>query len=109
MSCYKEESVSEYNAYRIRDDMGIALHVDHNKGKRRQDLPELFVRNGAVFITDVAYLLESGLVISEEPVVYVMPKERSVNIDTQYDMELAEWMMERTADGETKSHIDDCQ
>lgn len=109
VSCYKEESVSEYNAYRIKDDMGIALHMDHNKGKRRQDLPELFVRNGAVFITDVAYLLESGLVISEEPVVYVMPKERSINIDTQYDMELTEWMMERTADGETKSYTDDCQ
>lgn len=109
VSCYREESVSEYNAYRIKDDMGIALHADHNKGKRRQDLPELYVRNGAVFITDVAYLLESGLVISEEPVVYVMPKERSVNIDTRYDMELTEWMMERTADGETESHTDDRQ
>lgn len=75
--------------------MGVALNQDHNKGKRRQDLPELYVRNGAVYITDVQYLLAFELVISDEPVIYVMPAERSVNIDTQYDMELTEWLMER--------------
>ena len=95
VSCYREESVSEYNSYHIKDDMGVALNQDHNKGKRRQDLPELYVRNGAVYITDVQYLLAFELVISDEPVIYVMPAERSVNIDTQYDMELTEWLMER--------------
>lgn len=95
VSCYKEESVSEYNSYHIQDDLGIPMNTDHNKGKRRQDLPELFVRNGAVFITDVRYLLESRLVISDKPAVYVMPQERSVNIDTEYDMKLAEWLLER--------------
>lgn len=99
VSCYREESVSEYNAYHIENDMGIALHPDHNKGKRRQDLPELYVRNGAVFITDVQYLLEAELVISDKPVIYVMPAERSMNIDTQYDMELTEWLMEREKNG----------
>lgn len=95
VSCYKEESVSEYNAYHVKDHLGIPLNIDHNKGKRRQDLPELFVRNGAVFITDVNYLLESGLVISDHPAIYVMPQERSVNIDTEYDMRLTEWLLER--------------
>ena len=99
VSCYREESVSEYNAYHIENDMGIAMHPDHNKGKRRQDLPELYVRNGAVFITDVQYLLEAELVISDEPVIYVMPAERSMNIDTKYDMELTEWLMERELHG----------
>ncbi len=99
VSCYREESVSEYNSYYRNGDMGIARHQDHNKGKRRQELPELYVRNGAVFITDVQYLLRSELVISDEPVLYVMPAERSMNIDTQYDMELTEWLMERELNG----------
>lgn len=94
VSCYKEESVSEYNSYHIKDDLGIPMNADHNKGKRRQDLPELFVRNGAIFITNTGYLLKSGLVISDKPVVYVMPKERSVNIDTEYDMKLVEWLLQ---------------
>ena len=91
--------MSEYNTYRMQEDMGIALHPDHNKGKRRQELPELYVRNGAVFITNVEYLLRSGLVISDKPIIYVMPVERSVNIDTLYDMELAEWLIERKLHG----------
>lgn len=99
VSCYREESVSEYNTYYRKDDMGIALNPDHNKGKRRQDLPELYVRNGAVYITDVEYLLAAELVISDEPVIYVMPAERSMNIDTRYDMELTQWLMERESDG----------
>ena len=77
----------------------MLFRSDHNKGKRRQDLPELYVRNGAVFITDVQYLLEAELVISDEPVIYVMPAERSMNIDTKYDMELTEWLMERELHG----------
>ncbi len=99
VSCYREESVSEYNSYYRNDDMGIARHPDHNKGKRRQELPELYVRNGAVFITDVQYLLKSELVISDEPVLYVMPAERSMNIDTLYDMELTEWLVEKELNG----------
>lgn len=109
ISCYKEESVSEYNSYHVKDNLGISMNPDHNKGKRRQELPDLFVRNGAIFITDVQYLLKSGLVISDKPLVYVMPQERSVNIDTEYDMKLAEWLLERNQDGEAKSDHDDCQ
>lgn len=109
VSCYQEESVSVYNSYYLKNDVGIPLHPDHNKGKRRQDLPEVFVRNGAIFITDVQYLLSSQLVIGEEPAVYIMPKERSLNIDTQYDMELAEWLMERNGNGKAESNTDDCQ
>lgn len=108
ISCYKEESISEYNSYHLRGDIGIPVNVNHNKGKRRQELPELFVRNGAIFITDVNYLLESKLVISDKPIVFIMPKERSLNIDTQYDMELAEWLIKRKKNGNTKNNSDDC-
>lgn len=93
VSCYKEESVSEYNSYYMQNGIGIPRNVDHNKGKRRQELPELFVRNGAIFITNTEFLLEKKLVISDNPILYIMPKERSINIDTEYDMKLAEWMI----------------
>lgn len=95
VSCYKEESVSEYNSYHMQGYIGIPVNKDHNKGKRRQDLPELFVRNGAIFITDADYLLRHELVIGDSPAIYVMPQERSLNIDTEYDMKLAEWMLGR--------------
>lgn len=95
VSCYREESVSEYNSYTLQGDIGIPLNPDHNKGKRRQELPELYVRNGAIFITETDYLMQSGLVIGKTPAVYVMPQARSLNIDTVYDMELAEWLLRK--------------
>ena len=78
-------------------DLGLTGMI--GKGKRSQEVLDAIVRNGAVFITDVQYLLRSELVISDEPVLYVMPAERSMNIDTQYDMELTEWLMERELNG----------
>lgn len=93
VSCYLEESVSIYNSYYLEGNIGIALDENHNKGKRRQDLPALYVRNGAIFITNSDYMLKSKLVVAEKPAIYVMPHERSVNIDTVYDMKLTEWMV----------------
>lgn len=93
VSCYLEESVSVFNSYYREGNKGVALDENHNKGRRRQDLPPLYVRNGAIFITDVDYMMQYKLVIGETPALYVMPKERSINIDTIFDMKLAEWMV----------------
>ena len=100
ISCYKEESINEYNSYHLDGNIGIPLNKEHNLGKRRQDIASLYVRNGAIFITDVVYMLKTKLVISDKPAVYVMPQERSANIDTLYDLKLAEWMI-RNKEGET--------
>ncbi|MCQ2519084.1 MAG: acylneuraminate cytidylyltransferase family protein [Lachnospiraceae bacterium] len=93
VSCYLEESVSVFNSYYLEGNLGIALDENHNKGKRRQDLPPMYVRNGAIFITNTDYMLRTKLVVADKPAVYVMPHERSVNIDTIYDMKLTEWMV----------------
>lgn len=94
ISCYREESINEYNVYYIDGNMGLPLRKEHNLGKRRQDIPTLYARNGAIFITDVNYMLESKLVISDSPAIYVMPKERSVNIDTMSDMYVAKCVLD---------------
>lgn len=91
VSCYKEESVSEYNSYHKEGDLAIPLNNDHNKGKRRQDLPDLYVRNGAIFITSADQMIRNHRVIDDVPGMYVMPRERSVNIDCMADIELLQW------------------
>lgn len=98
VSCYKEESISEYNSYHLEGNIGKPLNEGHKLGKRRQDITSLYVRNGAVFITDVAYMLKSQLIIGNQPAIYVMPQERSVNIDTHYDLKLAEWIIKNGED-----------
>lgn len=93
VSCYREESISQYNSYHLSGLIGKALDREHNLGKRRQDIEPLYVRNGAIFITNVRYMLRTRLVICDTPAVYVMPKERSVNIDTLFDMRQVEWLL----------------
>lgn len=95
VSCYKEESVSEYNSYHIEGNLAIPLHEDHNKGKRRQDLPDLYVRNGAIFITTVKQMITNHRVIDDVPAIYVMPRDRSINIDCMDDIELFQWKLSK--------------
>ena len=95
ISCYKEDYVCDLVSYHRKGDMGAPINPNHNKGIRRQELEELYVRNGAIYIIRTEYLLREKNLISDTPAIYVMPKERSVNIDTMYDMRLLEWILRK--------------
>lgn len=86
ISCYKEETIIEFGIYHKEDNYALALNNRHNCGDRRQDIPDLYVRNGAIFIVDSKYMIENHKVISDKPAMYVMPKKRSINIDTMDDI-----------------------
>ncbi len=95
ISCYEEEQVNELMSYHKVGDEARALNVNHNKGIRRQEIESIYVRNGAIYIASVSFLKSEHLVFGGKIGMYVMPKERSVNIDSLYDLELAGWMLER--------------
>lgn len=57
---------------------------------RRQDLPLVYVPNGAIYAVRVAWFLERRAFIGPGSVGHVMPAERSVDIDTLLDFQLAE-------------------
>ena len=67
-----------------------------NRINRRQDLPEAFVMNGAVYAcrTDVLFAADPSL-YGDRVVAYPMPPERSISIDTLEDWEEAERALER--------------
>lgn len=56
---------------------------------RRQDLPRTVVLNGAIYVATVDSLLGGRRLVDAETVAYLMPKERSVDIDTALDLEIA--------------------
>ena len=56
----------------------------------RQDKPEMYVENGAFYITKRKNLLDSKLRYSGKKGVVEMPLSRSFQIDTQEDLELME-------------------
>ena len=88
ISCYKA-NIHEYNLYHKSENWAIGLNPKHNLGIRRQEIEDLYVRNGAFFLVRSDYMLKEKKPFDERPAMYVMPYERSVNIDTMEDIEIA--------------------
>lgn len=58
--------------------------------KRRQDLPEVYIPNGAVFAAYTEWFLSNKSFYSENTTGYIMPRERSLDLDTEFDFKLLE-------------------
>jgi CMP-N,N'-diacetyllegionaminic acid synthase len=61
---------------------------------RRQDLPKAYCLNGAIYAAKTAWFCEYQQFLTDETLAYIMPQERSVDIDTEYDLRLAEVFMD---------------
>ncbi len=53
---------------------------------RRQDVKKVFLRNGALYIANRELITEKNTLVDENPLAYIMPEERSVNIDSQFEL-----------------------
>lgn len=64
------------------------------KGLRSQDLPKYYRYNGAIYLTSVKrFLEEKSFNFKTKSYAYIMPQERSVDIDTALDFKLAELLL----------------
>jgi N-acylneuraminate cytidylyltransferase/CMP-N,N'-diacetyllegionaminic acid synthase len=62
--------------------------------KRRQDLPRFYRPNGSLYLAETAYLRGCNGFLGQDTFAYEMPKERSIDIDTDIDFKLACLLME---------------
>lgn len=85
-----EPGKSPYWSYRIDAQQRLQPLLGPEYSRlRRQDLPAAYVLNGAVYAAHTQWLLDNRSALGVETVSYVMPAERSVDIDTAFDMDLA--------------------
>lgn len=72
----------------IIDDKGFLEKISHKDYafKRRQDLPPVFLSNGAIYIIRVKDFLETGKLYTSKTFYYKMPKSKSVDVDTYDDI-----------------------
>lgn len=61
---------------------------------RRQELPDVYRPNGATYITTVKNLYKNNGFYCDKIVPYIMPPERSVDIDEEIDFKLAELLIQ---------------
>jgi CMP-N,N'-diacetyllegionaminic acid synthase len=85
-----------YLTQRIAEDGTLHNFVNHNLAyMRRQDLPPAVVFNGALYLTRRTALLEQRSFLPRGTVAYVMPHERSWDIDDLWDLAFVELVMNR--------------
>jgi CMP-N-acetylneuraminic acid synthetase len=64
---------------------------------RRQKLPEAYSENGAIYLTSCEALLRERTFMPKGTYAYIMPPSRSIDIDSPWDLRLAELIMRDNA------------
>lgn len=69
---------------------GINIHID-----RRQDLPNVYQFNGAIYLMRTTDLKNYRHFITDRTIYYLMGKESSIDIDEPLDLEFARFLLNK--------------
>jgi len=61
---------------------------------RRQDAPQSYDMNASIYIWKRETLLNNNTIFLEKTGLYIMPEERSIDIDTELDYKIVEFIMD---------------
>lgn len=89
VSVYKVDDHHPARMYKLVDGKLSTLDSEL-KAVNRQDLPDIYHRNGAIYISAIDSMMKSHSILCNHPTPYIMPLERSVNIDNYLDFRVAE-------------------
>lgn len=71
-----------------------------DKPERRQEFPEAYILNGAIYLIRPKVFLENSSFTPPNTLGYIMPAKRSIDIDTLWDFTLAELILKYCRDDE---------
>jgi N-acylneuraminate cytidylyltransferase/CMP-N,N'-diacetyllegionaminic acid synthase len=61
----------------------------------RQDVPECFDMNASIYVWYREVLSKNDSVLNEDTLLYKMPEERSIDIDSELDFEIVEFLISK--------------
>jgi CMP-N-acetylneuraminic acid synthetase len=85
--------------YRLENDRLARIDASAEPVKRRQDLPALYVVNGALYLNRPSSLRTTRLFVPEGTRGYEMPPERSVDVDTPWDLRVCDCVLRDSGRG----------
>jgi CMP-N-acetylneuraminic acid synthetase len=88
-----EAAQSPYLMYRLAEGVLVPILKERSDDTNRQRLPTTYVLNGAVYVADRAALLADRAFMTPATRPYVMPAERSVDLDDEADWKYAEFLL----------------
>lgn len=77
---------------KLEGDTLLPYCIEEVEGTRRQDLPICYKRSAAIYAMK-RDLIMNGRLFGDHIVGYIVPKERSIDIDDQFDFMKAEYML----------------
>ena len=83
-----ESAKSPYWMYEL-DAKGRMNPVLESRGATRQELPKAHVVNGAVYVAETDWFKRTKAFLSAETLAHVMPAERSLDVDSEFDLRVA--------------------
>lgn len=83
--------------FSLSEDQVMQRLLDISDHSCRQQLPPAYVLNGALYLASRSLLEREGTFLTSCTLGYVMPLERSVDIDTLLDWQWAEYLMQKQA------------
>jgi CMP-N,N'-diacetyllegionaminic acid synthase len=82
-----------YWMYSIDEDNRLLPFVEAKQVTRRQDLPPVYAANGALYFARTDWLQQRRTFIASETMAYIMPNERSIDLDTTLDWKMTELLL----------------
>jgi N-acylneuraminate cytidylyltransferase len=101
VATFTEAEVNPHRTWRLEEgDRPEPFLPDADPWQPRQELPEAYQLNGAVYAFDVDAVTDEGVsLLFGTAGAVLMPPERSVDIDTEVDFAIAEAILEASDDG----------
>jgi len=94
-SCVSVTEVDQhpYLMYKIDKTGSLKLFKNQkNEIQRRQDLPLVYILNGAVYVAESSWLQQNRSFLKTLTKAHVMPRERSLDIDNEIDFRFVEFL-----------------
>jgi len=85
-----------FNLVELNDNGGVELSKPLKSAVvRRQDAPKCYDMNASIYVWQRNVILSSDNLFSADTRLYVMPEERSIDIDSELDFEIVRMLMEQ--------------
>lgn len=78
----------------VRLSKSLAIPVN-----RRQDAPKCYDMNASIYVWKRDALMNKATIFNEDTLLYVMPEERSIDIDSELDFAFVEFLAKRDKEG----------
>lgn len=97
-----EDKHSPYWSFQLQGEHLKSVFPLSQINKRRQDLPKTYSLNGAIYIADIELYKKEKSFLTAGTIPYIMPFDKSIDIDDFRDFEIAEQLLSKNLKNNTQ-------